>query len=80
MIRVRNAMRSAPRPVDRLQTLSLRFFDRHPHGELMSRLTNDTEAISNTLAQRTQPISSTMSVVGAAYAMSRSTAAWRSPV
>jgi ATP-binding cassette subfamily B protein len=34
-----------------LQTLSLRFFDRHPHGELMSRLTNDLEAISNVLAQ-----------------------------
>jgi len=34
-----------------LQTLSLRFFDRHPHGELMSRLTNDLDAISRVLAQ-----------------------------
>jgi ATP-binding cassette subfamily B multidrug efflux pump len=36
---------------DHLQTLSLRFFDRHPHGELMSRLTNDLDAISRVLAQ-----------------------------
>ncbi|NIV30059.1 MAG: multidrug ABC transporter ATP-binding protein, partial [Anaerolineae bacterium] len=34
-----------------LQTLSLSFFDRHPHGELMSRLTNDMDAISRVLAQ-----------------------------
>jgi len=34
-----------------LQTLSLRFFDRHPHGELMSRLTNDMDAISRVLSQ-----------------------------
>jgi len=34
----------------RLQTLSLSFFDRHTHGELMSRLANDVENISNVLA------------------------------
>jgi ATP-binding cassette subfamily B multidrug efflux pump len=34
----------------RLQTLPLRFFDRRPHGEIMSRLTNDVENISNILA------------------------------
>ncbi len=34
-----------------LQTLSLRFFDGHPHGELMSRLTNDLDTISRVLAQ-----------------------------
>jgi ATP-binding cassette subfamily B protein len=34
-----------------LQTLSLSFFDRHPHGELMSRLTNDLDAMSRVLAQ-----------------------------
>lgn len=54
----------------RLQLLSLRFFDRHPHGELMSRLTNDTEMVSNTLSQTvTQLVSSALSVAGAAYAM-----------
>ena len=31
---------------DHMQTLSLSFFDRQPLGELMSRVTNDTEAVS----------------------------------
>jgi ATP-binding cassette subfamily B protein len=34
-----------------LQTLSLSFFDRHPHGELMSRLTNDMDTLSRVLSQ-----------------------------
>ncbi len=34
-----------------LQTLSLSFFDRHPHGDLMSRLTNDLDALGRLLAQ-----------------------------
>jgi ATP-binding cassette subfamily B protein len=55
---------------DKLQALSLRFFDRHPHGELMSRLTNDTESISATLGDSvTQLINSVLSVVGAAAIM-----------
>ncbi len=46
------AMRGLRRDLfEHLQTLSLRFFDRHPHGELMSRLTNDMDAISRVLAQ-----------------------------
>jgi ATP-binding cassette subfamily B protein len=36
---------------EHLQKLSLSFFDRHPHGELMSRLTNDLDAISRVLSQ-----------------------------
>ncbi len=32
-----------------LQRLPLRFFDRHPHGELMSRVTNDLDNVSNAL-------------------------------
>lgn len=35
---------------EHLQTLSLSYFDRHPHGELMSRLTNDIESINMVLA------------------------------
>jgi len=35
----------------RLQLLSLRFFDLHPTGELMSRLTNDIDAIRLVLSQ-----------------------------
>jgi ATP-binding cassette subfamily B protein len=46
------AMRGLRRDLfQHLQTLSLSFFDRHPHGELMSRLTNDMDAISRVLAQ-----------------------------
>ncbi len=49
-----------------LQTLSLRFFDRKTHGELMSRLTNDTDTISGTLGDSvTQLISSVISIAGA---------------
>jgi ATP-binding cassette subfamily B protein len=54
----------------KLQTLSLRFFDQHTHGELMSRLTNDVENISNVLNQGvTQLISSVFSVVGVVIMM-----------
>jgi ATP-binding cassette subfamily B protein len=46
------AMRGLRRDLfEHLQTLSLSFFDRHPHGELMSRLTNDMDAISRVLSQ-----------------------------
>ena len=54
----------------RLQTLSLRFFDQHTHGELMSRLTNDVENVSNVLAESiTQLISTVLSVIGVAAMM-----------
>lgn len=33
-----------------MERLPLAFFNRHPHGELMSRLTNDVDAISSTLS------------------------------
>ena len=48
-----------------LQTFSLSFFDRHPHGELMSRLTNDLDFISRVLSQNiTQLFSGIVSLVG----------------
>jgi ATP-binding cassette subfamily B protein len=54
----------------RLQTLSLRFFDQRPHGELMSRLSNDVDNINNVLNESvTQLIASVLSLVGAAVAM-----------
>ena len=37
--------------LEHLQTLSLRFFDNHPAGDLMSRLTNDIDAIGAALTQ-----------------------------
>ena len=50
---------------DHLQTLSLSFFDRRQPGELMSRLTNDLDAISRVLSQNvTQLFSSLLTLVG----------------
>jgi len=49
----------------KLQTLSLRFFDQRTRGELMSRLSNDVENISNVLNQSvTQLFSSVLSLIG----------------
>lgn len=49
----------------RLQTLPLKFFDNHTHGELMSRVTNDLDNISNTLnTSVTQLFSSIITVSG----------------
>ncbi len=54
----------------KLQTLSLRFFDQRTHGELMSRLANDVENVSNVLnGSVTQLISSVLSLVGVAVMM-----------
>jgi len=48
----------------RLQTLPLRFFDQRSHGELMSRLTNDVDNVSNVLASSfSQLISSLFGLV-----------------
>ncbi|MBM4429880.1 MAG: ABC transporter ATP-binding protein, partial [Chloroflexi bacterium] len=47
-----NVLRNLRRDLfEHLQTLSLSFFDRHPSGELMSRLTNDIDAINRVLSQ-----------------------------
>ena len=61
-----NVMRSLRRRLfEHLQTLSLAFFDRHPHGELMSRLTNDLDAISRVLAQNvTELFTGMLTLVG----------------
>ncbi len=49
----------------RMQSLPLRFFDQHAHGDLMSRLTNDMENISNVLATSfSQLISSIVGLIG----------------
>ena len=50
---------------EHLQTLSLSFFDKRTQGELMSRLTNDIDAINQALSQSvTQLISSFLSIIG----------------
>jgi len=54
----------------RLQTLPLRFFDQRAHGDLMSRLTNDVENISNILTSSfSQLLSSVFSLVGVVIIM-----------
>jgi ATP-binding cassette subfamily B protein len=53
-----------------LQSLSIRFFDRHSAGELMSRLTNDIDAINQAVSQNVVAlIASTLSLVGILIAM-----------
>ncbi len=48
-----------------LQSLSLSYFDRHPHGELMSRLTNDLDVLNRVLSQQvTQTVSGLLTLVG----------------
>ncbi len=55
---------------EHFQKLSLRFFDKHGHGELMSRLTNDIDAINTALAiSFTQLMASLLSIVGIVIAM-----------
>ena len=60
------AMRNLRRDLfEHLQMLSLSFFDRHPHGELMSRLTNDMDTVSRVLAQNvTDLFTSVLTLVG----------------
>ena len=49
----------------KMQILPLRYFDKTPHGELMSRLTNDIDNISNVLNEGvTQFIASIFTLVG----------------
>jgi ATP-binding cassette, subfamily B, multidrug efflux pump len=53
-----------------LQTLPIAFFDRNPAGELMSRLTNDIDAINQAVSQNvTSLIASVLSMFGILVAM-----------
>jgi ATP-binding cassette subfamily B multidrug efflux pump len=55
---------------EHLQSLSLSFFDRNPAGELMSRLTNDIDAINQAVSQNvTSLFASVLSMVGILVAM-----------
>ena len=54
----------------KLSTLPLKYFDTRTHGEIMSRMTNDVDNISNTLQQGLpQLISSGIGIAGAAVMM-----------
>src|SRR5215208_1649286 len=55
---------------EHLQKLSIHFFDRHTAGELMSRLTNDIEAINQAVSQNViSLVASVLSLVGIVIAM-----------
>jgi ATP-binding cassette subfamily B protein len=55
---------------DHLQTLSLRFFDKRAHGDIMSRLTNDVENINTVFSESAaQLVSGLLSLVGVAALM-----------
>lgn len=50
---------------DKLNRLPLRYFDRQPRGELLSRVTNDLDNVSQTLQQTmSQMITSVLTIVG----------------
>lgn len=52
------------------QTLSIKFFDKRTHGELMSRVTNDIDQLNNALSQSVVQIFSTiLTVIGVLAAM-----------
>ena len=55
---------------ERLQSLPLRYFDRHPVGDLMSRVTNDVDTLNQLLSQGlTQLLGSILGLVGIVVAM-----------
>lgn len=55
---------------EKLDKLPLKFFDKHSHGEILSRVTNDVDTIANNLANTiTQILSSVVTVVGVLYMM-----------
>jgi len=54
----------------KLQKIPLNFYDTHPNGDIMSRITNDVDNISSTISQTTtQLISSIFSIVGSIVMM-----------
>ena len=55
---------------DKLTRLPLSYFDSHAHGDILSRVTNDMDNISNTLQQSiTQLITSVVTLIGVAIMM-----------
>lgn len=60
----------------KMSKLPVKYFDTHTHGELMSRLTNDVDNVSNTLSQSLSTlVSSALTIVGSLSMM-----LWYSPL
>jgi ATP-binding cassette subfamily B protein len=59
-------VRDLRREVDlKFSRLPLSYYDKHPHGDMLSRVTNDVDTIANTLQQSlTQMITSTVYILG----------------
>jgi ATP-binding cassette subfamily B protein len=59
-------VRNLRREVDqKLARLPLKYFDNHPHGDILSRVTNDLDTVANTLQQSlTQIITSVITIIG----------------
>ena len=60
----------------KLQKLPVRFFDAYPHGELMSRLSNDTDNIAGILGSAVTQMMSIVLVLGGSLVMML----WLSPI
>ncbi len=55
---------------EKLDRLPLKYFDQHSHGDILSRVTNDIDTISNTLQQSiTQIITAVATIIGVAVIM-----------
>jgi len=69
-------VRDLRREVDnKLARLPLKYFDMHPHGDILSRVTNDIDTISGTLQQSlTQIITSVITIIG--YIIMMLTISW----
>ena len=61
-----NTVRDLRKEVDgKLSRLPLKYFDMHPHGDILSRVTNDIDTVSGTLQQSlTQIITSVITIIG----------------
>lgn len=50
-----------------MQTLPIRYFDTHPHGDIMSRYTNDTDTLRQAISQSLPQMFASIVSVGAAF-------------
>lgn len=61
---------------EKIKTLPLRYIDSHPHGDIMSRMTNDVENVSNTISSSVASLlSGALTLVGTLAIM-----LWYSPI
>ncbi len=57
---------------EKIESLSIKFFDTHQHGDIMSRMTNDVDNISMTLSQSVSSLfSAIITIIGALFMMLR---------